>query len=291
MNGHLHWAPIGPAMPELPEMQALAERLDAALAGRALTRTDLLGFSSLKTFAPGPEELVGQPLSAVGRRGKYVVLSFDGGRRVLIHLSQGGRADLESPPKSTKPRGALVRLVFGDRALLIREHGTQRKAGWWVLEAGDNGPLGTLGPEPDDPEFERLLFEDDSTRHLHTLLRDQHFVSGVGRGYADDALNRARLSPFASLRSLPTEDRRRLVDSVRSVLAEALGRERTRTGALSEPRLGERFLVHNRSGEPCLTCGETLRSVRFDSHEVVYCPACQTKGRVLADRRLSRLLR
>jgi formamidopyrimidine-DNA glycosylase len=278
-------------MPELPEMQALSERLDAVLAGRTLTGSDLLGFSSLKTFAPVPEDLVDHAVSGVGRRGKYVVIRFEGGRRILIHLSQGGRADLEAPPKATKPRGALFRLVFGDRALLVREHGTQRKAGWWVLEQGDDGPLATLGPEPDDPEFERLFMEEDSTRHVHTLLRDQHFVAGVGRGYADDALNRAGLSPFAPLRSLSAEERRRLVDSVRSVLAEALERERTRTGALSEPRLGERFLVHNRVGEPCLHCGDTLRMVSFDSHEVVYCPTCQTKGKVLADRRLSRLLR
>ncbi len=278
-------------MPELPEMQALAERLDAVLSSRALTRVDLLGFSSLKTYAPTPDELAGSTVRSVNRRGKYVVVTFEDGRRILLHLSQGGRLDLEEPPKSTKPRGALVRLVFGDLAVLVREHGTQRKAGWWVLEHGDDGPLATLGPEPDEAEFAAHFLEDDSSRQVHTLLRDQHFVAGVGRGYADDALNRAQLSPFASLRSLTAEQRQRLVDSVRSVLAEALERERTREGGLSEARLGERFLVHNRAGEPCLNCADTLRVVQFDSHEVVYCPTCQTKGRVLADRRLSRLLR
>ena len=278
-------------MPELPEMQALSERLDAALSGRALTRTDLLGFSSLKTFAPAPEELAGTTVASVGRRGKYVVITFEGGRRILVHLSQGGRMDLETPPKATKPRGSLVRLGFGDLAILVREHGTQRKAGWWVLESGEDGPLATLGPEPDDDAFAALFLEGDSTRQIHTLLRDQHFVAGVGRGYADDALNRAKISPFSSLRGLSPDDRATLVASVRSVLAEALERERTRSGALSEPRLGERFLVHNRTGQPCLNCGGTLKSVRFESHEVVYCPDCQTKGKVLADRRLSRLLK
>jgi len=278
-------------MPELPEMQALSERLDAVVSSKVLTRADLLGFSSLKTFAPSPDDLVGTAVASVGRRGKYVVFTFEGGRRVLVHLSQGGRMDLETPPKASKPRGSLVRLVFGDTALLVREHGTQRKAGWWVLEAGDDGPLGTLGPEPGDPEFAALFLEGDSTRQVHTLLRDQHFVSGVGRGYADDALNRAKISPFGSLRGLSRDDREVLVASVRSVLAEALERERTRKGALSEPRLGERFLVHNRTGQPCLNCAGMLKSVRFESHEVVYCPECQTKGKVLADRRLSRLLK
>jgi formamidopyrimidine-DNA glycosylase len=278
-------------MPELPEMQALSERLDDAVKAKTLTRSDLLGFASLKTFAPIPEELVGTALHSVTRRGKYLVMTFAGGRRILVHLSQGGRVDLEVPPKATKPRGALVRFVFDDTGILVREHGTQRKAGWWVLEAGEDGPLGTLGPEPDDPEFATLFLDGDSSRQVHTLLRDQHFVSGVGRGYADDALNRARISPFSSLRGLSAEERHALVDSVRSVLAEALERERTRTGALSAPRLGERFLVHNRTGEPCLNCAEPLRSVRFESHEVVYCPQCQTKGKVLADRRLSRILR
>jgi formamidopyrimidine-DNA glycosylase len=278
-------------MPELPEMQALAERLDAALTSRALTRSDLLGFSSLKTFAPAPEDLVGETVASVGRRGKYLVITTGTGRRILVHLSQGGRLDLEEPPKSTKPRGALVRLVFGDRAILVREHGTQRKAGWWVLERGDDGPLSTLGPEPDTPEFDALVLSGDSTRQIHTLLRDQHVVAGIGRGYADDSLNRAKLSPFSSLRHLSDEERRRLLESVHSVLAEALDRERTRRGGLSDARLGERFLVHNRAGQPCLNCAGPLRVVQFDSHEIVYCPTCQTKGKVLADRRLSRLLK
>lgn len=285
-------------MPEMPEMQALAERLDALVAGSTLEAVRPLGFTGLKTVRPGPEDLAGRTVRAVGRRGKFLTVSLqadpgaDEGPTVALHLSQAGRLDVERPPKTTKPRGSVVRFEFsGPLALLVREHGTQRKAGWWVLERGEDGPLATLGPEPDDPEFERLFLEGDSTRHVHTLLRDQHFVAGVGRGYADDALNRAGLSPFAALRSLSAAERRRLVESVRSVMAEALERERTRTGALSEARLGERFLVHNRVGEPCLHCGDTLRMVSFDSHEVVYCPTCQTKGKVLADRRLSRLLR
>jgi formamidopyrimidine-DNA glycosylase len=279
-------------MPELPEMQALSERLDAEFVGAALVRADQLGFTALKTFDPDPDSLLEVAVTGVGRRGKYLVLTFDGGRRILIHLSQAGRLDVESPPKTTKPRGAVVRLVFDNgRALLVREYGTQRKAGWWILAPEDPGPLATLGPEATDPAFAELVLTDDSTRQLHTLLRDQRVVAGIGRGYADDILNRAGLSPFAALRSLDQSARRRLLDAVDQVLDQALVTERQRTGGLSDAKLGDRFAVHNRAGQPCPQCGQTLHRVSFDSHEIAYCPHCQTHGRVLADRRLSRLLR
>ena len=279
-------------MPELPEIQALAERLDDALAGGVLERIVQLGFTGLKTARPGPDDLTGRTLESVSRRGKFVVLNFDGGMRVLVHLSQGGRLDLEDPPKSTKPRGSVVRLVF-DRppAVLVREHGTQRKAGWWVLGPGDDGPLAALGPDPFGDEFAELIGTGDSNRQLNTMLRDQRVVAGIGRGWADDALLRAGLSPFASLRALDQAKRQRLLVAVRSVLSEALEGERRRTGGLSEAKLGDRFAVHNRSGQPCPVCGEPLLRVSFESHEIVYCKRCQTGGKVLADRRLSRLLR
>ncbi|HXQ19772.1 MAG TPA: DNA-formamidopyrimidine glycosylase family protein [Acidimicrobiales bacterium] len=279
-------------MPELPEMQALSERLDVALGGKVLARCHLLGFTSLKTVAPSPEQVEGRTLDAVGRRGKFLVLQLGGGYRILVHLSQAGRMDLESPAKTTSPRGAVVRFVFDDdTGLLVREFGTQRKAGWWVLGLGEDGPLATLGPEPDDEAFAELIRHDDSTRQLHTLLRNQHVVAGIGRGHVDDALNRAGLSPFASLKGLTAAQREDLLSAIHSILEEALTKERTRTGALSDAKLGGRFLVHNRTGEPCPRCGDPLHRVSFDSHEVVYCTRCQTKGKVLADRRLSRLLR
>lgn len=284
-------------MPEMPEMHALSERLDAALRGATLVRADALGFSGLKTVRPPPEELVGRTVTGVARRGKYVVLSFDGGARILLHLSQAGRVDIEQPVKSTRPRGSVVRLVFdgpeggSPLAVLVREHGTQRKAGWWVLAAGDDGPLAGLGVEATSEDLVEFLTTSDSTRHLHTLLRDQHVVAGIGRGWADDILNRAGLSPFASLKSLDAAQRARLVEAVRSVLDEALELERGRSGGLSEAKLGGRFAVHNRFGQPCPVCGEPLQRVSFDSYEVVYCPRCQTRGKVLADRRMSRLLR
>lgn len=280
-------------MPELPQMQALAERLGDALRGRVLERADLLGFASLKTATPAPDSLLGRTLETVGRRGKYVLLELDGGARLAIHLSQGGRMDLEDPPKQTRPRGALARFVFGPapaRGLLLREHGTQRKAGWWVLAPGNQGPLATLGPEPFSEAFATLLRTDHTGRRVYTWLRDQHVVAGIGRGYTDDALNLAHLSPFATMGSLDAAARERLLEAVRTVLTDGLAIERQRTGALSEGKLGERFAVHGKVGEPCPQCGRPLRRVSFDSYELAYC-TCQTGGKPLADRRMSRLLR
>ena len=221
-------------------MQALAERLDALLAGAVLVRADLLGFSSLKTYAPAPESLQGRRLLSVGRRAKYLVWDFDDGNRIVLHLSQAGRLDVEDPPKKTKPRGSVARFTFttaGDDpatvAVLVREHGTQRKASWWVLPPGDDGPLAGLGPEPGSEEFAALIRTSNSNRHLTTDLRDQHVVSGIGRGWGDDILHRAKLSPFASLRSLSPGQREDLLAAATDVLAEALELERARRGGLS----------------------------------------------------------
>jgi formamidopyrimidine-DNA glycosylase len=277
-------------VPELPEVQALAERLHAALAGARLEGVDLLQFSALKTVAPRPAELVGRRLEAVGRRGKFLVLSL-GGPRLLLHLVQGGRVDLEDPPKATRPRGGVVRLRFvGRPSVLVKELGRERRAGLWALAPGEGGPLARLGPEPDSEAFARAVLEGADPRRVHTILRDQRTVAGIGRGYADDILHRARLSPTAVLGRLTREERTRLLEAVRSVLAEALEAERRRSGGLPV-RLGERFRIHGRWGRPCPDCGADLRRVSYEAYEVTYCPACQTRGKVLADRRLSRLLR
>lgn len=277
-------------MPELPEVQALAERLDQVAAGADLSSVDLLQFSSLKTVTPRADELIGRTLTRVGRRGKYLVFEL-GGPRILVHLSQGGRVDVEDPPKSTKPRGAVVRLRFRDRpSILVKEFGRERKAGWWILVEGDEGPLEKLGPEPDAPAFEDLVMHGDDTRRVHTILRDQRTVAGIGRGYSDDILHRAKLSPYAALGTLDPAQRRALLHAVGSVLAEAVEVERRRTGGLPT-KLGDHFTVHGRYGTPCPVCGDDLRRVSYESHEVTYCPTCQTGGRRLNDRRLDRLIR
>jgi formamidopyrimidine-DNA glycosylase len=280
-------------MPELPEMQALSERLHALVAGHALTGVGLLSFSSLKTVVPPYGDLVGHVVDSVTRRGKYAVWNYDDERRIVLHLSQAGRVDVEVPPKETRPRGAVVRFVFGDRAVLVREHGRQRKASWWVLAPDDEGPLQGLGPEAGSEAFVGWVRTGTSTRRLHTDLRDQRVVAGIGRGWGDDILHAARLSPFASLGSLTADERERLIGATSEVLDAALALERQRPGGLSEAKLGGRFAVHGRFGQPCPTpgCADTLRRVSFESYEMTYCATCQTAGKVLADRRMSRLLK
>jgi len=277
-------------MPEIPEVQALAERVGERLVGARFVRATPLSFSALKTVSPGPQDLEGRTLARTGRRGKFMILELDP-LRLLIHLSQGGRLLFEEAPSTTKPRGALVRFRFDrDPGLLVKEFGTERKAGWWVLAQGDDGPLAKLGPEPSSEEFAELITNGTDGGQLNTMLRDQRRVAGIGRGYSDDILHRARLSPFRSLTSLDANERRRLLESTRGILAEALEVERRRAGGLPT-KLGDHFVVHHRAGTPCPVCGTELRRVSFESHEITYCPSCQTAGKILADRRLSRLVR
>ena len=271
-------------------MQALSERLEDLYAGSALARLDLLQFSALKTVTPSPVDLHGRTLGAVGRRAKYLMFEF-GSDTLMIHLSQGGRIDVESPAKRTKPRGAVARVVFdsGD-GFLIKEYGTERKAALWVLGPDDVGPLEGLGPEPFSDRFEELVLTATEKRRVHTLLRDQRFVAGIGRGFSDDILHRAKLSPFDSLAALDATERKDLLGAIHEVLEDATERERERTGGLPA-KMGDRVTIHNRHGQPCPRCGETMHRISYESHEITYCPACQTEGKILADRRMSRLLK
>src|SRR4029077_11480236 len=251
----------------------------------------MLQFSSLKTYAPRPDELLGRTIEHVGHRGKFVVVDMDGGYRLLFPLSQGGRVDVESPPKSTKPRGSVLRIRVDDRpSVLLKEFGKERKAGWWVLAPGDDGPLERLRPQGLSEGVAHWGRETDDARRVHTILRDQRTVAGVGRGYSDDILHRAKLSPYAVLGKLTADERADLLDATRGVMEDAIEAERTRTGGLPT-KIGDHFTVHGKYGEPCPRCGADLRRVSYESHEVTYCPACQTGGKILADRRLSRLVR
>ncbi len=277
-------------MPELPEMQALAERLDAALVGSSLVRVVPLQFSALKTVTPAFDSAVGKRVERVWRRAKYNIIDLEGGR-LMFHLSQGGRLDLEAPPKATRPKMGVVRFVWDNStAVFIKEFGTERKAAWWVLEPGGLGPAAELGPEPSEDAFVELITSTEDGRRAHGFLRDQRTVAGIGRGFADDILNAAKISPFAPMASLSSGERTRLIQATREMLELALESERKRKGGLPT-KLGERFRVHKKLGEPCPNCGAALQHVSYASHEICYCPACQTGGRVLADRRLSRILR
>ncbi len=301
-------------------MQALAERLDRAVAHAVVANIEPLQFSALKTVRPEPRSLVGCRCQGIDRRGKYLVFSFrpdddrpdddrpdddlpdddlpdDGSPkadRLLVHLSQGGRVDLEDPAKSTRPRNGVVRITvasdLGTTGILIKEFGHERKAAWWVLGPGDEGPLAGLGPEIDSLEAAEFLRSSDDTRRVHTILRDQRTLAGLGRGYTNDVLHRASLSPYHSLASLDADQRERLIAAIASLLDIGLAHERERKGGLPA-KVGDHWIVHHRKGEPCPTCGDTLRWVSYESYEVTYCPACQTDGKVLADRRMSRLLR
>ena len=227
------------------------------------------------------------------------MFELDGGVRLLIHLSQAGRLDIEQPPKRTKPKGAAVRLEFArepggapDLALLLREHGTERKAGWWVLAPGDDGPLAKLGPEPDSAELRRPC--DDGRRrpaHPHDPAATSEPLpgSGVATPTTSSIAPASRRSRRSS-RSTPTHATRSSTRSVPCCPTDST-RERTRTGGLSENKLGEHFTVHGKYGLPCPECRNDLHRVSYESHEVVYCPQCQTGGKVLADRRMSRLLK
>lgn len=273
-------------------MQALSERIGDAVAGKVFAGYTAFAFHGLKTAVPSPDSLIGLAVTAMGRQAKYVWFAFDDGTRLLFHLSQAGRLDIEPAMKTTKPKGSVVRWKFDDgSALLLREWGTERKAGWWVLAPDDDGPLARLGPEPQSAEFVNLIRTSTDGRRIHTLLRDQRTVAGIGRGYSDDILHRAKLSPFASLKTLSSEAREALLESIEYTLTNGLERERQRTGGLSEPKLGEHFTIHGKHGLACPTCDTDLARVSYESHEVVYCPLCQTNGKVLADRRMSRLLK
>ena len=277
-------------MPELPEMQALAERLQVYVGGSTFSGATILQFSALKTFDPAVDDLVGRRLVGVGRRGKYLVFDLDG-PRLLCHLSQGGRLDVEEPPKQTRPKGAVARLHFYDRpSILVKEYGTQRKAGLWTLAAGDEGPLAKLGPEPFSDSFTKFVMTSDDRRRVHTILRDQRTVAGIGRGFSDDILHRAELSPYDPLAKLDEDARRRLLEATHVVLEEALAKERDRSGGLPT-KLEGRFTVHGRAGSPCPACATRLERVSYEDYEIAYCPSCQTGGKILADRRMSRLVK
>lgn len=279
-------------MPEMPEVQAHAERLTDDFGGDVLESFRPLAFTALKTFSPAPESAYGTPLDSVGRRAKYLLLHFEPATFV-VHLMQGGR--LKNDEKQTaKPRGGQARWRFADgRALLLTEAGTERRAGVWVVGGDDRTnqpPLDHLGPEAldlDVPQLGALLAA--HPMRLHGWLRDQRIVAGMGRRLANEIGHRAKISPFASTGKLDDEAVARLHDAIADCIEESLAYERTRNDmSSSKDRPGS---VHHRDGDACPVCGDAIRAVEYRSYTVNYCPTCQTGGKVLADNTTSKFLK
>ena len=278
-------------MPELPEVQAHAERLTEQFAGRELTKFVPLTFTALKTAVPRPDAAYGLSLESVGRRGKYLLLHFQP-VTFVVHLMQGGRL-LVDEKQSAKPRNGQARFVFADGpALLLTEAGTERRAGVWCIahDAIDGPPLDRLGPEALDVTPESLAASFASTNmRIHGYLRDQHQIAGLGRMLANEVCHRAKISPFAMTGKLGAEGARAIVTAIHEAVDEGLAYERTRPDmSSSKDRPGR---VHGRVGEACPVCGDTIRSVSYSGYTVAYCPTCQTGGKVLADNTTSRFLK
>lgn len=279
-------------MPELPEVQAHAERLTEVFAGRVLERFVPITFTALKTARPLPEDAYGQPLLQVGRRGKYLMMQFDA-VTFAVHLMQGGRLIVDEK-QSAKPRGGQARWCFSDgSALLLTEQGTERKAGVWCVPSATAlaiPPLDKLGPDALEVSAEELhaLFVAHPMR-LHGFLRDQHFVSGLGRRLANEVCHRARLSPFANTGKLGLEGAAVVRAAIHAACDEGFAYERAQVDMSASADRPSR--VHHREGKPCVECGDTIRAIEYSGYTVNYCATCQTGGKVLADNTTSKFLK
>lgn len=279
-------------MPELPEVQAHAERMTVALAGKRLTRFQLLNFASLKTFDPSPDAAIGSALVGVTRRAKTLLMNFDNGHTHVIHLMQGGRLRPD-PKQSKKPRLGLARWHFdSDDAWLFTEAGNERKAGIWVVTGDPNSQPPLDGLAPDAPDFTPNDFAALCRKHsgrIHGLLRDQHKIAGLGRMLSNEILFDAGVSPFANASKLHPDQVAALYTSLHDVVMAALEHERTLDDiGKSVDRPSN---VHNRAGQPCRHCDDTIHTVEYRRYTVFYCPTEQTEGKILADNTTSRFLK
>jgi formamidopyrimidine-DNA glycosylase len=287
-------------VPELPEVEITARRLSSVLEGAEVESALAAGVATLKTFEPSLDSLAGTPVEGVRRIGKMLTVDFgssDGGPplTLLVHLMSAGRLQIFDKRASLRDRRSrlLVRIA-GGRELRLREFGTKQSA-WAKLlprdEVAEDEMVATLGPDawPPPPleDFrERLL----QPRHLHPLLRDQRVVAGIGRSWVDEILWEARLSPFKKGSELRGEEVKRIHDGLH-VLGDALDHYEEVVGAEIPDKMPMPLKIHRREGEPCPRCGTTIEAVYFSEHQMNYCPEEQTEGRVLKDRRLSRLLK
>jgi formamidopyrimidine-DNA glycosylase len=281
-------------MPELPEVEITARRLDSALSGSEVESAIAPGLNVMKTFDPPLEALTGERIAAVRRVGKMPVVEF-GELSLLVHLMSAGRLRVFDKRASLKDRASrvLIRLADG-RELRLREMGTKQRAWAKLLPSGevaDDEMVATLGPEAwPAPAPERFAAAVDQPRHLHPLLRDQRTIAGIGRSWVDEILWEAALSPFRKGAELGPEEVERLRAALH-VLGDAIDHYEQTVGEQLPEKVPKPLRIHKHEGEPCPRCGARLEAVYFAEHQTTYCPQKQTGGRVLKDRRLSRLLK
>jgi formamidopyrimidine-DNA glycosylase len=275
-------------VPELPEMEAWRRELDGPVSAFPIAKAGPAHIATLKTFDPPLSALEGRRLAGAERRAKRLLFPTEDGELVLlVHLMTAGRLRYLLAGEK-RPKTPAFRLAFeGGAELILTEAGKKKRAGVWLLspEAVEL-ELGHLGPEANEVDAAELgeILAGES-RRLHSLLRDQRVIAGIGRAWANEILHAAKLSPYALSRDLSREQVQSLADATHSELARGL---ELREHGASDART---YRVHNKLGEPCYVCGTPIAQVDFEEHTIYYCPECQTGGRILKDRRLSRLLR
>ncbi|HWD85182.1 MAG TPA: DNA-formamidopyrimidine glycosylase family protein [Solirubrobacteraceae bacterium] len=281
-------------MPELPEVEITARLIGRAVTGARVESVVAPGINALKTFDPPLTALDGQTILGVRRRGKLFGIELTGELTLLIHLMSAGRLQLFDTRASLRDRTSrlLIRLEDG-RELRLREFGTRQRA--WVKllrsdEVEEEETLAALGPEawPDPPQLGELL---DQPRPLYAILRDQHVIAGIGRSWVDEILHAARLSPFRRGSDLDEDEAEVLRHSIIEQLGRAIAHYEQTLGLPVPDKLPMPLRVHRRNGQPCPRCGGQLEAVFYEDYVMCYCPHCQTDGKVLKDRRLSRLLK
>jgi formamidopyrimidine-DNA glycosylase len=288
-------------VPELPEVEALVNDLSQRLEGRAVVRVDIAAFSCLKTYDPPITALGGALVDGVTRHGKFLDIDASG-THLVLHLARAGwvrwRDEVPAtPPKPSNKSPIAARVVLDSGAGLdITEAGTQKRLALYVVRDPAEVPgIARLGPDPLDDAFTREVFRGILTEagrsQLKGVLRDQSTIAGIGNAYSDEVLHAARMSPFKAASSVTDEELEILYDAIRTVLGDAVERSRGLAAAELKGEKKGHLAVHGRAGQPCPVCGDTVREVSFADSSLQYCPTCQTGGKPLADRRLSRLLK
>ena len=287
-------------MPELPEVEALADYLRQHAVGRSVSRIDVSAFSVLKTFDPAPTALYGQTVTGARRWGKYLGLDV-GGLSLITHLSRAGwlrwSERLATAPLKPGKGPIALRVHLGTPGeapgLDLTEAGTQKRLAVWLVDDPAKVPgIAALGPDALELSREGLaeVLAGNSGR-IKTVITDQKVIAGIGNAYSDEILHVAKLSPFATAGKLTDAQLAALHDAMISVLTDAVARSVGQQAATLKGEKRSGLRVHARTGMPCPVCGDTVREVSFADKSFQYCPTCQTGGKVLADRRLSRLLK